>query len=87
VGETVTVDDKGRLVLPKKVREEARIKANTVLVVNVMEEGHVELIDPETLMRKAREVAAAKLRGWAEDDHEATRLITEEAAKHRDAAP
>ena len=87
MGETVTVDDKGRLVLPKKVREEARIKANTVLVVNVMEEGHVELIDPEALMRRAREVAASKLGGWEEDDHEATRLITEEAAKHRDAAP
>ncbi|MFH2111340.1 MAG: hypothetical protein ABIJ47_08795 [Candidatus Bathyarchaeota archaeon] len=87
MGETVTMDDKGRLVLPKKIREEARIKANTVLVVNVKEEGHVELIDPETLMRKAREVGAAKLKGWAEEDHEATRLITKEAEKHRDAAP
>ena len=39
------------------------------------------------LLKKAREVAAAKLQNWAEDDHEATRLITEEAAKRRDAAP
>jgi AbrB family looped-hinge helix DNA binding protein len=87
VVETVTVDDKGRLVLPKKVREEARIKANAVLLVDVKEEGRVELIDPEALMRKAREIAKVKLQGWTEEDHEATRLITEEAMRRKDAAP
>jgi len=87
VGETVTVDDKGRLVLPKRVREEARIKANTLLMVNIVEEGRVELIDPDVLMRKARIVATAKLKGWKEDDHEATRLITEMAAKRKDETP
>jgi len=86
VGETVTIDDKGRLVLPKKIREEARIKANAVLLVDVIEEGHVELIDPEALMRKAREIATVKLQGWEEEDHEATRLITEEVTRRKDAA-
>ena len=35
------------------------------------------------LPKKVREVASAKLQGWAEEDHEATRLISDEAAKRR----
>jgi len=46
----------------------------------------VELIDPEALMRKAREIATVKLQGWEEEDHEATRLITEEVTRRKDAA-
>jgi hypothetical protein len=33
------------------------------------------------LLKKAREVAEVKLQDWVEDDHEATRLITEEARR------
>jgi len=55
--------------------------------VDVKEEGHVELIDSEALMRKAREIASVKLQGWTEEDHEATRLITEEVTRRRDEVP
>lgn len=38
------------------------------------------------LPKKVREVASAKLQGWVEADHEAAKLITEEVARHRNAA-
>ncbi len=73
---TVTVDKKGRLVLPKTVREEARINVNSRLVARAKGEGRVELFDPDLLMKKAQEFGSGKLAGWKEEDHEATELLS-----------
>lgn len=82
MSETVMIDKKGRLVLPKKVREEARIKANTRLVAKALGPGSVELYDPEVVLARAREIGAKKLAGWKEEDHEASayllKLVREE---------
>lgn len=83
---TVTLDKKGRLVLPKKVREKARIGLNRRLFARVAGEGHIELIDPDLLLRKAQEVGAKKLAGWREEDHEATELLTKLLEEHADEA-
>lgn len=72
MSKTVAVDKKGRLVLPKRVREEARINVNTKLVAKARGVGRVELVDPDILMSKAQEIGAKKLTGWKEDEHEAT---------------
>ncbi len=66
------VDSKGRLVLPKAVRAEARIEVNHELVVKVAGVGRVELLDPSVLMARAQEIGTRKLAGWKELDHEAT---------------
>lgn len=73
---TVTIDEKGRLILPKKVREKAGIKANTRLVAEVKGEGRIELFDPDLLMRRAQEVGSRKLAGWREEDHEAAEILS-----------
>ncbi len=73
--ETVSVDNKGRLVLPKSVRAQARISVNQELVVRVTGIGRLELLDPNVLMAKAREIGGKKLAGWNETDHEATVYI------------
>ena len=72
MNETVLVDSKGRLVLPKAVRAQARIDVNHELVVKVTGVGRVELLDPSVLMTKAQEIGTKKLAGWKEIDHEAT---------------
>ncbi len=72
MNETVLVDSKGRLVLPKAVRAEARIEVNHELVVKVAGVGRVELLDPSVLMARAQEIGTRKLAGWKELDHEAT---------------
>jgi AbrB family looped-hinge helix DNA binding protein len=82
----VAIDKKGRLVLPKKVREEARICLNARLVVRAIDEGRIELFDPELLLKKAQEIGARKLAGWREEEHEAARLIAALMEKHRNEA-
>ena len=47
MSETVSVDEKGRLVIPKKVREKARIGVNVKLVAKASGIGRVELSDPK----------------------------------------
>jgi bifunctional DNA-binding transcriptional regulator/antitoxin component of YhaV-PrlF toxin-antitoxin module len=80
--ETVSVDAKGRLVLPKKIREEARIGVNTKLVARASGVGRVELSDPRILTTKAQAIGGKKLAGWKEESHEATaHLIASMKAK------
>ncbi|MBX8635165.1 MAG: hypothetical protein KIS30_05040 [Thermoplasmata archaeon] len=72
MAEMVTVDDKGRIVLPRKIRKQAQIGTNVKLVAYVSGPGKVELLDPVVLLAKAREIAAKKLAGWKEEEHDAT---------------
>jgi bifunctional DNA-binding transcriptional regulator/antitoxin component of YhaV-PrlF toxin-antitoxin module len=72
MSEVVSVDEKGRLVLPKKVRQEAHISVRTKLVARASGVGRVELSDPKVLTVQAQDIGAKKLAGWKEDDHEAT---------------
>ena len=73
--ETVRVDVKGRLVLPKNIRKQAGIGTNVKLVVTVSGPGKVELSDPDVVLAKAREIGAKRLAGWKEDDHEASTYL------------
>ena len=70
--EMVTVDGKGRMVLPKKIRKQAKIGTNVRLIAYVSGPGKVELSDPVVLLAKALEIGAKKLAGWKEEDHDAT---------------
>ncbi len=69
--ETVSVDNKGRLVLPKSVRLQAGIDVNRELVVRATGIGRVELLDPNVLMARAQQIGSKKLAGWKEIEHEA----------------
>ena len=75
MSEMVALDKKGRLVLPKKIREEAHISLGTELVVRVSGVGSVELSDPAILTAKAQEIGGKRLAGWNEADHEATAYL------------
>ena len=72
MAEMVTVDDKGRIVLPRKIRKQAKIGTNVRLIAYVSGPGKVELSDPVVLLAKAREIGAKKLAGWKEEEHDAT---------------
>ena len=73
--EIVSMDSKGRLVLPKTIRAQARIDVNHELLVRATGIGRVELLDPDVLMAKARDVGSKKLSGWKEADHEAAAYL------------
>ena len=75
MSETVSIDEKGRLVLPKRVRQEAHIGVRTKLVARASGVGRVELSDPKVLTAQAQDVGAKKLAGWKEEDHKATSYL------------
>jgi len=83
MSEVVSMDEKGRLVLPKKVRAEARIEVQSKLVVRAVGIGRVELLAPEILLSKAQKIGAKKLAGWKEENHEVTRYILESMEKEK----
>jgi len=57
---TTKVDQKGRITLPKKIREETGIKAGEVLFINA-DQGYVELI-------RAVEDPMVKLKNYTEKE-------------------
>ncbi|MEM0118670.1 MAG: AbrB/MazE/SpoVT family DNA-binding domain-containing protein [Conexivisphaerales archaeon] len=85
MSEIVTVDAKGRLVLPKKVREVAGIREGAKLLMRVKGVGIVELSDIEALRARAREIGAKKLEGWKEESHEATAYLARSVKKKNEA--
>jgi bifunctional DNA-binding transcriptional regulator/antitoxin component of YhaV-PrlF toxin-antitoxin module len=85
MSESVTMDEKGRLVLPKRVRESARISPNTKLVAVARGVGVVELYDLALSIAKAQEIGAKKLAGWREEDHETDALVFELARRKHEA--
>jgi bifunctional DNA-binding transcriptional regulator/antitoxin component of YhaV-PrlF toxin-antitoxin module len=79
--ETVSLDSKGRLVLPKRVRLQAGIEVNHDLVARAIGVGRIELLDPSILLAKAQEIGAKKLAGWKETDHEASAYLQRSVKK------
>lgn len=75
MSETVSVDEKGRLVLPKKIREEAGIALKSELLVRASGTGRIELSDPKVLTEQAQSIGRKKLSGWSEEEHEATSYL------------
>ncbi len=75
MNETVSMDSKGRLVLPKKTRLEAGIDVNHTLLVRATGIGRVELLDTSVLMAKAQQIGSMRLAGWNETDHEAAAYV------------
>jgi bifunctional DNA-binding transcriptional regulator/antitoxin component of YhaV-PrlF toxin-antitoxin module len=56
VNEVVSVDEKGRLVLIKKLREAAGIGAGTEILAKVSRLGRVKLTDLKVPRARAREI-------------------------------
>jgi len=72
---SVTIDKKGRLVLPKDTRLKAGIKPRARLIVEVRGPGVIELRDYDTLLQEVQNVASKKLTGWKEEDHKEEKLL------------
>lgn len=86
MSESVTIDEKGRLVLPKGARERAGIKLRSRLLVEVRGPGIIELRDYETLSHSVQKVAAKKLAGWKEEEHREDKSLFKLSKEEEDAA-
>jgi len=74
---TVEIDSKGRVVIPKGVREQSGISAPGELLVTVEGVGKITLESAEASLQKAQRVGRKKLRSWSESRHEEDRLARE----------
>jgi AbrB family looped-hinge helix DNA binding protein len=72
----VTLDEKGRIVLPSDTRRRAGLKPGSKLLVEVRGAGITELRDYNTLSSEVQRVAAKKLTGWREEEHREEKLLT-----------
>ena len=78
---TVEIDSKGRVVIPKDVREQSGISAPSELVVTVEGEGRISLQSVEANLKNAQGIGRRKLRSWIEEQHEEDRLVRRENLK------
>jgi len=74
--QVLSVDEKGRLVIPKKIREAAGLEAPGQLLLVMLRRGRIELVRVDPEMKSAKEIAKMKFKGWREEDHEAERLAS-----------
>ena len=77
--EPVKIDEKGRMVLPKRIRVKAGIRSGSTLLVEVKGQGIVELRDSTALLDKLQRVAVKKLTGWKEEEHKEDKLLLKAA--------
>ncbi|MGI0080324.1 MAG: AbrB/MazE/SpoVT family DNA-binding domain-containing protein [Nitrososphaerales archaeon] len=75
MAQSVTIDEKGRIVIPKEARERAGIKSRTKLSIEVRGPGIIQLRDYEIMTRAVQNVAMKKLKGWKEEDHKEDKLL------------
>ncbi len=79
MSELVSIDEKGRLVLPKRIRAKAGIRPGTSLVAEVKRNGVVELRDSSALLNQVQQVAVRKLTRWKEGEHREDRMFSASA--------
>ena len=72
---SVSIDKKGRLVLPKESRRRAGISPKSKLIVEVKGPGIIQLRDYDTLLHEVQKVASKKLTGWKEEEHKEEKLL------------
>ncbi len=74
MSKSLNMDKKGRIVIPKDVRDAAKMKAPAKLLAVAKDKGKIELIIVDTEMKTAKAIAKRKFAGWKEKDHEADSL-------------
>ena len=70
----MNMDKKGRIVIPKDVRDAAKITVPARLLAIAKDRGRIELVIVDTTMKTAKAIAKRKFAGWREEDHEADLL-------------
>jgi bifunctional DNA-binding transcriptional regulator/antitoxin component of YhaV-PrlF toxin-antitoxin module len=71
------MDKKGRIVIPKDVRDAASINVPAKLLAIAKDKGKIELIRVDVEMKTAKAIAKRKFAGWKEEEHEADSLAIE----------
>lgn len=71
----VSIDERGRILLPKALRRKLDVRAGSKLLLRARDDGVIELIPLDRLVREVSRAFESKFRDWREDLHEASKLL------------
>ncbi len=71
----VSIDERGRIVLPAEVRRRLGLKGKRKVLIRVRNNGVVELIVMNKIYNDIARVFEEKFKNWREEDHEASKLL------------
>ncbi|RLG84822.1 MAG: AbrB family transcriptional regulator [Thermoprotei archaeon] len=71
----VSIDERGRVLIPGEVRRRVGLKGRSRVLVRVREDGVIELVPLEKLFSEVSKIFEEKFRGWREEEHEASRIL------------
>ncbi len=75
MAKVVNLDKKGRIIIPKKIRERAKIRAPAKLLVLTKAPGHIEVVMVSEDLETSAKIASRKLKGWKEEEHKGEELL------------
>ncbi|OYT30647.1 MAG: AbrB family transcriptional regulator [Thermofilum sp. ex4484_79] len=73
----VTLDERGRIVIPIEVRKRLGIRGKRKVLLRIREDNVIELIILNKLYDSVVKVFESKFKDWKEKDHEASKLLSE----------
>lgn len=71
----VSIDRRGRLLIPVDVRRRLGIRDGSRVLLKVRDDGVLEVVPFDKLLREVSEVFDSKFRDWREEDHEAGKKL------------
>jgi len=71
----VSIDERGRIVLPAEVRRRLGLKSKRKVLIRVRDDGVIELIIMDKIYNDIARVFEEKFKNWREEDHEASKLL------------
>ncbi len=71
----VSIDDRGRIIIPGEVRRRLNIKSGARIILRVRKDDIVELIPLSRLSEEVSRIFEDKFKDWREDLHEASKLL------------
>ncbi|AEM39618.1 transcriptional regulator, AbrB family [Pyrolobus fumarii 1A] len=80
----VRLDSRGRILLPREVREALGLREGSKIAIRVRSDNVIELVPLDKLYERVSRVFREKMRDWREEEHEATRVL--EAVTRAEAA-
>ncbi len=70
----VTIDERGRIVIPAEVRRRLGIRGKRRVLLRVKGSGSLEIVLSDRIYEEVARAFEEKFKGWREEDHEASRL-------------
>ncbi len=73
----VAIDERGRILIPGKIRKILGVKGKDRFLLRVRDDGVIELIPLGKMYSVGSKIFENKFKGWREESHEASKILKE----------